>query len=124
MSFDKIDFIFLTYKFCSSNIVGIVFIVILCLGILGNLINVIVFSLKDMKKSFTFVLISRLSLIDMIILAVSLSESLFELYFNEDIRIFSAFFCKMDTFFAYYLLHMRNIIFMTIAIESKFIFYL
>ena len=119
MSFDKIDFIFLTYKFCSSNIVGIVFIVILCLGILGNLINVIVFSLKDMKKSFTFVLISRLSLIDMIILVVCLTEMLFELYFNEDVRIFSVFLCKIDIFLVHFLLHLRNIIFMTIAIESK-----
>ena len=118
MSF-KMDLIFLTYNVCTSYWIGVVFIVILCLGILGNLINVIVFSLREMEKSFTFVLISRLSLIDMIILVVCLTEMLFELYFNEDVRIFSVFLCKIDIFLVHFLLHLRNIIFMTIAIESK-----
>jgi hypothetical protein len=113
------DLVFLTYNICTSYWIGVVFIVILCLGILGNLINVIVFSLRDMEKSFTFVLISRLSFIDMIILVVCLSEMLFELYFNADIRIFSVFLCKIDIFLVHFLLHLRNIIFMTIAIESK-----
>ena len=114
--------IFLFYKISSSYFMAIVFMSLVCLGILGNLINVIVFSMKKLRKSFSFVLISRLSLIDMIILAVSLFDMLFETNFNTDIRTASKLFCKMDTFLAYFLLHARNIIFMTISIESKYSF--
>jgi hypothetical protein len=116
---DRAELLILVYKICSSNITIILFFVMICSGILGNLINLLVFGSKSLRKSFTFELISRLSLVDLLILVLCFVETLFETYLNTEIRLVSTFFCKADTFLVHFLIHSRNVIFMAIGINSK-----
>jgi hypothetical protein len=106
------------FKAYTKNVMVFVFVLMVIFGIVGNLINVLVFMSQSLRKSLTFAFISLLSLIDMLILVVSLFETIFETYFNTEIRLVSTFFCKLDTFLVHFLLHIRNIVFMTIAIYS------
>ena len=117
---------------------AIVFILIICLGIVANLVNVFVFSLNNKKNAFVLFslnkkkkslkinLLSHLSLIDMLILVVFLLETLFDVYVvDEEIQIVLKVFCKFfDLLLIHSLLHMRNFIFMKIAIDGKFFTYI
>ena len=117
---------------------AIVFILIICLGIVANLVNVFVFSLNNKKNAFVLFslnkkkkslkinLLSHLSLIDMLILVVFLLETLFDVYVvDEEIQIVLKVFCKFfDLLLIHSLLHMRNFIFMKIAIDGNFFTYI
>ena len=117
---------------------AIVFILIICLGIVANLVNVFVFSLNNKKNAFVLFslnkkkkslkinLLSHLSLIDMLILVVFLLETLFDVYVvDEEIQIVLKVFCKFfDLLLIHFLLHMRNFIFMKIAIDGNFFTYI
>ena len=105
---------------------AIVFILIICLGIVANLVNVFVFSLNNKKKTLTITFLSHLSFIDMFILAVCLFETLFDVYVvDEEIQIVLKIFCKFfDLLLIHSLLPMRNFIFMKIAIDGNFFTYI
>ena len=117
---------------------AIVLILIICLGIVANLVNVFVFSLNNKKNAFVLFslnkkkkslkinLLSHLSLIDMLILVVFLLETLFDVYVvDEEIQIVLKVFCKFfDLLLIHFLLHMRNFIFMKIAIDGNFFTYI
>ena len=115
----RTELLIFVYKICSSNITMIAFVFMICSGILGNLINLLVFGSKPLRKSFTFELISRLSLIDLLILLLCFVETLFETYLGTEIRLMSTVLCKADTFLVHFLIHTRNIVFMAIGINSK-----
>ena len=120
---NKSDFLDSVDRAYTRNGMVIVFVVMVSLGIVGNLVNVLVLMSQPMRKSLTFGFISLLSLIDMLILVVSLLETIFETHLNTEIRLVSTFFCKLDTFLVHFLLHVRNIVFMTIAIYSNYYFF-
>ena len=98
----------------------LLFVIIICVGILGNLTNVLVFSRKNLRCSFTFRLIFYLSLIDLLILVLYAFESTLESQFEINIRVEWRVFCKIDTFLAHFLLHTRNILSLAILINSKY----
>ena len=106
---------------CTHDMMRIVFVIIIFLGIVGNVLNIIVFAQKNMRKSFTFKLLLCLSLIDLVILIMCALETVTEFIFEVDIRLLSGFFCKLDTFLAYFLLQSRNVFSMSITIERTII---
>lgn len=95
------------------------FVAIICAGILGNLTNVFIFCQRKLWQSFTFRLIFYLSTIDLLILILYAFESSLESQFEIYIRVESNSFCKVDTFLAHYLLHVRNILSIAILINSN-----
>ena len=103
-----------------NQIVHFTFATIICAGILGNLINVTVFAKKKLWKYFTFRLIFYLSFVDLVILIMCGIESIVEMKLDIDLRVISTIICKLDTFLAYFLLHVRTILSLAILINRKF----
>jgi len=98
-----------------NNIFGITIII----GIIGNLVNILIFTQKRMLKSFTFQLILHLSIIDFFILFLSGIETIAQLKFKIDVRLIASFGCKIFIFLSYFLLNVRSICLMAIVINSK-----
>ena len=115
----EVEFYLWLHRVFTSSLMNMIYFLVILLGILGNMTNVIIFTNKKMGNSLTFTLISHLSFIDMVILSLSAIETFYDSYFNINIRISSLFFCKVDTFLAYFLVHIRNTVFMAIALNSK-----
>ena len=107
-------------QFSLTYFINNIFGLIISLGIIGNLINIIVFSQKKMLKSFTFQLILYLSIIDFLILFTSGIETLLQIVFLIDLRIVTSLGCKLCIFLSYFLLNVRSICLMAIVINSKF----
>ena len=92
----------------------------LIMGVLGNFVNILVFSKLFMRKE-SFGLLLLLSTVDLIILSIISAETLLENMFLIDIRSWSSFFCKIDTFSVYFLTQTRNVVSMGIIIERALI---
>jgi hypothetical protein len=107
-----------------KEFICLLFSLIVGLGIVGNLINGIVFARRKLWKNFTFKLIFYLSMLDLIILIACALESFAEFQFKIDIRILSTVFCKVDTFLAHFLLHARTILLLAILINSNLYIYI
>ena len=93
------------------------FVIIIMEGIFGNAINMIVFSRRKMRKSLTFRLLFCLSVIDFVILTQSGLEALVESALDLEMRTSTKFFCKFNTFLAYFLTQTRNVLCMSITVE-------
>jgi hypothetical protein len=92
---------------------------VIVIGLIGNLVNVLIYSRTNIRKSLTFQLLLGLSITDFIILLLCGVESGIENKFDVDLRTYSIIACKLDTFLAYFLTQTRNFLSMAITIESK-----
>ncbi len=101
------------------TILRTLFALIVCVGIVGNLINLIVFGNAKMRKSSVFRFLFYMSTIDLAILSMCGAETFFSMVFNIDLRVYKVFFCKFNTFLAYFLLQARNLFSMSITILSE-----
>jgi hypothetical protein len=105
-----------------KKIVCFAFATIVGAGILGNVVNLVVFSRRRLWKYYTFRLIFYLSMTDLLILILCAVESLVEWRFEIEIRVLSSMLCKVDTFLAYFLLHARTILSLGILTNRKNIY--
>ena len=101
----------------SNKVLKFLFASIIFVGILGNMLNIYVYSKQSMRKTLTFRFLLGLSLTDFIILLLCGLESFIEYKYNFDIRAFSVVACKLDTFLAYFLTQTRNFLSMGITME-------
>jgi hypothetical protein len=92
------------------------FITMIIIGIIGNSLNIVIFSKKIMSKNFTFKILLTLAITDLIILVFCGSESYMNLTYNIDIRNQSTYICKIDTFLVYFLTQIRNFLTMTLTV--------
>ena len=95
------------------------FALLIVMGLIGNFVNVLIYSKANIRKSLTFKLLLGLSITDFIILLLCGVESGIENKFDVDLRTYSIIACKLDTFLAYFLTQTRNLLSMAITIESK-----
>ncbi len=102
-----------------SIILKILFGLVICIGIVGNTINLLVFGSVKMRKTPVFRFLFYMSTIDLAILIMCGVETFFSMVFNIDLRVFRVFFCKFNTFLTYFLLQSRNLFSMAITILSK-----
>ena len=79
----------------------IVYPVLLVAGTIGNLLSVIVFSRKNMRKSTTNIYLLALSIADLIFLYASLTREWIVYAFNYDIRTANKWTCKLQ-YWLYY----------------------
>ena len=101
-----------TYK----ELAFILFLII-CIGLFGNILNLIVFSQKSMRKSSTFRFLIYLSIIDMLVLVICAMDSVLIYGFGFEIRLYSKLTCKLQSFFSYFLTQMSSIVLMCVSIE-------
>ena len=100
-----------------NNLISIVLALIILIGIIGNLLNIIVFSDKTMRKTSTFRYLFYLSIIDLLVLLICGIDSLLEFDFLITIKFKSNLTCKIHTFLAYFLTHMSSFILMIVNIN-------
>ena len=96
---------------------ALILFLIICIGLFGNILNLIVFSQKSMRKSSTFRFLIYLSIIDMLVLVICAMDSVLIYGFGFEIRLYSKLTCKLQSFFSYFLTQMSSIVLMCVSIE-------
>jgi hypothetical protein len=104
-------------------IVSILLFIFICIGLVGNLLNLIIFCHKSMRKNSTFRYLFYLSVIDLFVLTFCASDTFLTFGFLVMIRSYFDIVCKIHTFLTYYLTHMSSIILMIVNIDRAFIIY-
>ncbi len=101
----------------TNFLISIILLIIILVGVLGNLMNLIVFSSKTMRKNSIFQYLLYLSLIDLLVLLVCAIDSLLSFDFLIMIRLKSNLTCKIHTFLSYLLTHMSSFILIIVNIN-------
>ena len=96
-------------------------IIVIIIGVLGNLLNLFVFSHKSLKYIATFRFLFYLSMIDLFVLTFCASDTLLTYGYQILIRIHSTMACRIHTFLTYFLTHLSSTILMIVSIERAFV---
>jgi len=104
-----------------NSLIFFVLATIILIGFFGNLLNLIVFSSKTMRKNSTFRYLFYLSAIDLLVLITCTTDSLLAYVYYIMIRLQSDFFCKIHTFMSYFLTDMSSLILMIVSIDRVLI---
>jgi len=84
-----------------NHLLTIIPIVILTFGIVGNAINTLIFAKKSMRSSPTLRFLLYLSMADLIVLIMGMSEILLKSDFSFGLRDSSLFVCNIQKFISY-----------------------
>ena len=82
--------------------------IILFIGIIGNLINLYVFTHESIKQLSTFRFLAYLSIIDLLYISLGLPHIMVNYYSNVDFREYSDLICSLHSFFTIYLSHLSS----------------
>lgn len=93
------------------------------IGVLANIINLVIFGQKSMRKTPTFRLLAYLSIIDLLVLIICTSDLLLTFNFKIQIRLFSSLSCRLHTFFTGYLTQLSSVLLMIVSMERAFLIY-
>ena len=85
-------------------------IVLLIVGIFGNVLSLIVFCHESMKKNSVFKYLAYLSIVDLFVIILGLGDMIAISYFKFIIRNYSIVFCRLHTFF-YIRLHIYQVLY-------------
>ena len=96
------------------KIINSVFLAILITGLVGNVLNMIVF--KRMTKNLTFKILLFTAIIDFVVILLCLTEVCLNFKRVMNVRDLHALICKFDTFFFFYLTQCHNFLIMTLTI--------
>ena len=94
-----------------------ILMIIIIIGVFGNIINTIVLSNKTMRKNSTFKYLFYLAIIDLLVLSIGASDALMTYGHFIIIRLYSNTTCRLHTFLTYFLTHMSSIILMIVSID-------
>jgi hypothetical protein len=96
-------------------------VIVIIVGLIGNVLNLAVFGRKNLRKMPTFRFLFYLSLIDIFILLICATNSVLTYGYNIEIRLYSRLACKFHTFFAYLLTHLGSVVLMCISVERAMV---
>ena len=99
----------------------IIITLIILIGIIGNILNIIVFSQKTMRQKSTFRFLFYLSIVDLLVLIICTTDFLLTITDYLVIRLESDFICRLHTFLTYFLTHMSSFILMIVSIDRALI---
>ena len=94
---------------------------IILVGLVGNLVNVVVFSHRQMRNTSTFRFLLYLSVCDICVLLVCSTEALVHFGSEYEFRLVSTFACRLHTFLTYFLTHCSSTILMVISVDRALI---
>ena len=94
---------------------------IIATGVVGNIINIIIFSRKQMRRSSTFYFLIYLSSFDLLVLLICASDVFLKYGLQVHIRHQSLLLCRLHTFLTYFLIHASSFILMIISIDRALI---
>ena len=92
-------------------------LVIIVIGIIGNLCNIIIFGKKTMRSTSTFRFLLYLSITDSIVLLVGATEMLIKNHFALELRDFSLFSCNFQKFLTYSFTYMSSCISIAVNVD-------
>ena len=90
---------------------------LIIVGLIGNILNLVVFSNKSMRKISTYKYLYHLSFLHILILAVSATDTLFKFGLNIDIRLYSKLTCRIHMYFISFLNHLSSLVFIFIILD-------
>lgn len=103
------------------KILIIILIILIACGLMGNILNLIVFSSKNMKRISTFRFLRYLSASDLLVLLIASTDAVLKFGFQFEIRLYSTSLCRLHTFFTYFLTHTSSIILMAVSIDRALV---
>ena len=92
-------------------------ILILAVGILGNLLCLLVFFQKTMRKNSTFIYLAFLSIVDIFVLVLGLGDIVLISYTKIVLRNQSAWTCRSHVFLTYLFTHLSSFILASVSID-------
>ena len=92
-------------------------VVLLIVGIFGNSLSLFVFSQKSMRQKSTFVYLAVLSVIDIFVIVLGLSDIILISYFKFILRNQSLVICRFHTFLTYTFTHLSSFILAVVSID-------
>jgi hypothetical protein len=101
--------------------ISIALSIIIAIGVVGNIINMIVFSRKSMRTVSTFRFLLYLSAFDLLVLLVCSTEAYAQFRYHYEIRSVSTLICRVHTFLTYFLSHCSSNILMVISIDRALV---
>ena len=96
---------------------AILLLILISIGSFGNVMNIIIFNKKTLKKNSTFNFLFYQSIIDLLVLSICASDTVMTYGFNLEVRLLSKFTCKIHTFLTYFLTQLSSTIIMFVSIE-------
>jgi hypothetical protein len=93
---------------------------IIIVGIIGNLINLMVFGKKNMRQASTFRFLFYLSAADLLVISACALDLHLGFHYAVEPR-FTRLSCKLVTFFTYFLTHASSFILMIISVDRALI---
>lgn len=102
-------------------VVFVLLLIVIVAGVLGNVLNILVFSKVSMRKMSTFRFLLFLSIADMLVLIVCALNTLTNYEFHLDIGEYSSITCRLHKFFSNFFRHLSSIILMVISIDRALV---
>lgn len=101
-----------------SDLLKKIFIPILLMtGLFGNVISIVIFNKKSMKKYSTFQYLTLLSILDLCVLYTGCGQILLDVYYNIDIRLLNQFICKIHSFLVYFFTHYSSMLLALMSVD-------
>jgi hypothetical protein len=92
-------------------------IVILFIGVLGNILTIAIFGQKKMRKNSTFTYLGFLASLDLLVLLFGLGDIILITYFEFAVRNYSILICRIHTFFTYASTHLSSFTLASVSID-------
>ena len=106
----------------NSNIfVCVVLSVTIIVGLVGNTVNLIVFSQPAMRSGSTFRFLLYSSLCDILVLIACSTDALVRFGFEYEFRLMSPFVCRLHTFLTYFLTQSSSTILMAVSVDRALV---
>jgi hypothetical protein len=96
---------------------AVLLLLFILIGSFGNIMNIIIFSKRTLRKNSTFNFLLYQSIIDLLVLTFCASDTVMTYGFNLEVRLLSKFTCKIHTFLTYLLTQLSSTIIMFVSIE-------
>ena len=92
-------------------------VILLFIGLFGNLLSIWVFSKTSMRKNSTFIYLLFLCIVDLFVLLFGLGDIVLYSYFGFIVREKSLFVCRTHTFLTYMFTHLSSFILASVSID-------
>lgn len=89
----------------------------LILGTIGNILSIIIFTRREMRKFSSFCYFALLNGVNLAVLYVTMIRVILNFNFHSDIRLINLSVCKTHVFLTYFLSHLSSFLICTISID-------
>lgn len=93
------------------------FLILIVIGISGNLLSLIVFLSSSMKNNSIFTYLAALSIVDLFVIIFGLGDLILISYFRVILRNHSIVSCRLHTFVTYFFSHLSSFILASVSID-------